>query len=674
MNLTRLRCLPGSIGQGVPRTAPRCAGSGAIARDIVSRRPRPGVAENGILPTASLLPQENELNRYAHFPARYRALAASNPGCVLLETSRCDAENYRSYLFARPLRMLSASGVLFDEIEQALADGAYVAGFLAYECGEGLKGLDACGPRRENLPLAWFGVYSKAFVFDHRTGKFEGEPPDEFLAEEAQPAQGFAIHNPRFTMTAETYIQKIAAIQEYIRAGDTYQANFTGTLGFDFSGSPEAMFAALAETQPVQYGAFLHGGDWRILSFSPELFFRVKEREIVTRPMKGTARRGADAAEDDAIAHWLQNDIKNRSENLMIVDLLRNDLGRICEYGTIRAEHLFAVEKYETLFQMTSEIRGTLRAGVRYAEIFASLFPCGSVTGAPKHRTLEIIEELEQGPRGVYTGAIGFFSPAREAVFSVPIRTVVLENDRGAMGVGSGIVGDSRAEDEFRECRLKSEFLTRSEEPFQLLESILWNDGYRLLPLHLERMESSATHFDFNFDRQAILAALEDEGKQLASGTRSKVRVLLERSGSVKIERTPVVELAGTGKIAVSAVRVSSGDRFLRHKTTRRQLFDRQYQQALRQGYDEVLFQNERGEVTEGAISNLFVEKDGWWFTPPVACGLLPGTYRRHLLETRPGAAERILHMEDLESADAIYICNAVRGCRKVAVVRASNS
>jgi para-aminobenzoate synthetase/4-amino-4-deoxychorismate lyase len=519
----------------------------------------------------------------------------------------------------------------------------------------------------------WFGVYSKAYIFDHRTGEFEGDTPEKIPAEEPNIDQSFAIQNLCLGIDEKSYAEKIAAIQEYIRAGDTYQVNFTDQVRFDFSGSAMALFAALINGQPVQYSAFLHGENWQILSFSPELFFRLKDHSIITRPMKGTARRGADNLEDKHIAHWLQNDLKNRSENVMIVDLMRNDLGRICEYGSVRVDQLFTVEKYETLFQMTSEVSGALRPGVRYSDIFASLFPCGSITGAPKHRTIEIIQELERGPRGVYTGAIGFFSPAREAVFNVPIRTVVLKNNCGEMGVGGGIVIDSLAEDEFRECLLKSEFLTRREEPFELLESILWKDGYSLLTLHLERMQSSAMYFGFNFDREVILAALEKEGKRLASGARAKVRVLLERSGAVKVTHIPVVEQTGMGKVAVSAIRVSSGDRYLRHKTTRRQLYDRQYEQALGQGYDEVLFLNERGEVTEGAISNVFIEKDGQWFTPPVSCGLLPGIYRRQLLETKPAAAERVLHLEDLASADAVYICNSVRGCRKVTVVPASN-
>ena len=612
------------------------------------------------------------MNAYAQFPARYQSLAAANPGSILLQTSRFDDENYRSYLFTQPARTLSISNGLFDEIDQALASGAYVAGYLAYECGESLQKMDHCGRQNTNMPSGWFGVYSKACVFDHRTGEFEGDAPDDYPAEDPKPGESFAIQNLRLGIDEKSYAQKIAAIQEYIRAGDTYQVNFTDQARFDFSGSAMDLFAAMIKSQPVRYNAFIHGGNWQILSFSPELFFRLKDCGIVTRPMKGTARRGADLMEDKQIARWLQNDIKNRSENVMIVDLMRNDLGRICEYGSVRVDQLFAVEKYETLFQMTSEVSGTFRSGVRSSDIFASLFPCGSVTGAPKHRTMEIIQELEGGPRGVYTGAIGFFSPAREAVFSVPIRTVVLENNRGSMGVGSGIVIDSQAEEEYRECLLKFEFLTRREETFQLLESILWNDGYSLLPLHLERMESSAAYFGFNFDRTSIHEALEDVGKRLACGARTKVRVLLERSGAVKVTHTPVAEQTGSGTVTISTIRVSSSDRFLRHKTTRRQLYDRLYEEALRRGDDEVLFLNERNEVTEGAISNVFAEKDGQWFTPPVECGLLPGIYRRHLLETKPAAAERRLLLEDLASADEVYICNAVRGCRRVTVVPAS--
>ena len=601
-------------------------------------------------------------------PTRLLSLAASSPGSILLHSSRVDEENFRSYLFHHPTRILTAGAALFDEIEQALASGAYVAGFFSYECGEGLHSLARSPEIRPSMPLAWFGVYPKVVVVDHRTG----ELAEDCSSLGAQSGETFEVRNPRLGIDEPSYARRIAAIQEYIRAGDTYQVNFTDKLHFEFSGAPAAMFAALAESQPVPYGAFIRGEGWHVLSFSPELFFRVSGRSIVARPMKGTARRGLDIAEDETIARSLHEDKKNRSENVMIVDLVRNDLGRICEYGSVKVDRLFAVEKYETLFQMVSQVSGTLRPEVCHREIFEALFPCGSVTGAPKHRTMEIIRELERGMRGVYTGAIGFFAPDGEAVFNVPIRTVLLEGDRGTlnrgtMGVGSGVVIDSIAGDEYRECLLKSEFLSAEGKPFQLLESILWDSGYPMLAAHLERMQLSAAYFDFHFTREAILAALEAERVRLVGVGRAKVRILLDRFGALTVSHSPLEGPAGSGTAIISPRRVFSGDRFLRHKTTRRELFDEQYAEAHRCGHDEVLFFNEREELTEGAISNVFIERGGRWFTPPVSCGLLPGVYRRHLLESGR-ASEKILTMEDLASADAVYICNAVRGCRKITV------
>ena len=614
------------------------------------------------------------MDTYVPFPSRYHALVASTPGSVLLQTSRMDTENYRSYLFMHPKRTLSASETLFEEIEQALAGGSYVAGFLTYEFGTHLQAHEQGkywgDLKKAPASLAWFGVYSEAFVFNHRTGGFEGSAPDRYMAEDTPPGSDFKIGDLHLSIPRQIYAEKITKIQDYIRAGDTYQVNFTDKFRFDFSGSPEALFATLIGNQPVPYSAFINTGCQQILSFSPELFFHLKDREIVTRPMKGTAPRGMDVADDDLKTYWLQNDPKNRSENLMIVDLMRNDLGRICEFGSVAVNQLFAIEKYETLFQMTSEVSGTLRADLSYSEIFRSLFPSGSITGAPKLRTMEIIHELEQEPRGVYTGAIGYFSSAREAVFNVPIRTVVLENGRGTMGVGSGIVIDSQAEDEFRECLLKAEFLTRREEPFQLIESILWSDGYSMLPLHLDRMELSAKYFGFHFDRISVDAALEKAKSQFPPGIRIKVRVLLERSGAVAISHAPAEAQALPQRVVISPMRVSSSDRFLRHKTTRRGLYDQQLTWARSQGYAEVIFRNEREEVTEGAISNIFIEKSGQWFTPPVECGLLPGIYRRHVLETRPAVVEKVLSLADLASADAVYLCNAVRGIRKVTVAQ----
>ena len=606
---------------------------------------------------------------------------------MLLHTALVDEENDRSYLFLHPQKILSAndalSDALFGEIEQALADGKWVAGFFSYEYGTQLQGK-ARAAHHSATPEAWLGVYDEPLIFHHRTGMITGPMEGDAAALEATPAIAApesSIHNLRFSLTEDEYAQKIAAIQDYIRAGDTYQVNFTGQLSFDLDGSPQALYASLIDNQPVAYGAYLNGGSWQVLSFSPELFFRLDfhlgGRRIRMRPMKGTAARGTDLAEDEVAANRLQNDPKNRSENVMIVDLLRNDLGRVCDFGSVHVDHLFSIEKYATLLQMTSEVSGMLRAGVSYSELFRSIFPSGSITGAPKLRTMEIIRELEEQARGVYTGAIGYFSPAGQAVFNVPIRTLVIESSgdalhdamhRGAMGIGSGIVIDSRADDEYRECLLKAQFLTHREEPFELLESMLWDNGFPMLAMHLDRMEASARYFGFRFDRASVLSELEEYGKRLTFSVRMKVRVTLDRSGKVEVTSAPAAE-SKPGKVMVSAERVSSSDRFLRHKTTRRAFYDRHYRQAIEQGFVEVLFLNERDEVTEGAISNLFIEKEGRWFTPPIRCGALPGVYRRYLLASTPGAEERVLRLPDLHSADEIYLCNAVRGCTKVEIV-----
>jgi len=599
-------------------------------------------------------------------PAGYVDLMASAPGSILLQTTRYDADNYRSYLFLDPLRILSDLSTFFEDVEAALAAGQYVAGYLTYESGVALQSLTSRHPQPGELPALWFGVYGEPFVFDHRTGEFEGLSPEIIPVNGQESIESCAINDLRFGMSPTAYAEKIFQIQEYIRSGDAYQVNFTDRFEFELSGTAAALFESLNRRQPTAYSAFVHGGGWQILSHSPELFFRRKYREIVTEPMKGTAPRGLDASDDKRQADWLRSDIKNRSENLMIVDLMRNDLGRICEFGSVHVENLFHVERFETLLQMTSTVSGRLREGIAYREIFASLFPSGSITGAPKLRTMEIIDELESAPRGVYTGAIGFISPRQEAVFNVPIRTLILKGNRGMIGVGSGIVIDSDAEAEYAECVLKSNFLSHSEEPFELFESILWDGSFPLLALHLDRLESSAYYFSFSFDRVQVRRAIEDAAAGLPANMRFKVRAALNRSGHLNIASTLVEDGPMQGTVSIADERVSSRELFLRHKTTRRTLYDESYRNATQAGHAEWLFFNERGELTEGCISNVFVEKAGRWFTPPIECGLLPGVYRRHLLETKSEASEKTMTIDDLVSADAIYICNAVRGCRKV--------
>ncbi len=467
-------------------------------------------------------------------------------------------------------------------------------------------------------------------------------------------------------ISKQDYRASIDRIQRYIQAGDTYQVNFTDSVSLPLPVPPGAAFATLVKQQPVSYGAFLNVAGHHILSLSPELFFRIEDGRIVTRPMKGTMPRGLDSAEDADAAIRLQHDEKNRAEHLMIVDLLRNDLGRICDMGSVHLDDIFSVERYATLLQMTSTISGKLRARLSYYDIFKALFPSGSITGAPKIRTMQIIRELEQAPRGIYTGAIGFISPGGNSAFNVAIRTLVVKDGHAHMGVGGGIVADSDADEEYRECRLKAEFLVRERHEFQLIETMLWERDFFLLPLHLDRLQSSAKYFDFPFDREAILSALANASKNFSAQSRYRVRLLLEESGRPAITATLLLHEASTGHVRLSSQATSSADVFLRHKTTHRSLYDREYAQARADGFDDTLFRNEKNELTEGAISNLFIQQGERLSTPPLSSGVLPGIFRRHMLETNPAAEERTLLLPDIMAADAIFLCNAVRGLRKV--------
>ena len=633
------------------------------------------------------------MNPHHPLPAAVYALVERAPGTVLLESARPPAQagaDHLSRLFTAPSRILAVNDSaeipeLFAEIEKAVAAGCFAAGFFAYECAAFFEPTVPVRARPAGQPLAWIGLYPQCHVFNHLTGKFaDGDPPG--LAEFAALEEGQAVAEPLATqaITAQQYAERIAAIHEWIRSGDVYQLNFTFPLHVAAAGSTAALYARLRQRQPVEYSAFLHTQPGQhILSFSPELFFRLDEtggaRHITTRPMKGTAPRGRNTREDRDRAQWLHNDEKNRSENLMIVDLLRNDLGRLCRFGGVRVDDLFTVERYETLWQMTSTVTGELRGDVGFQQIFRALFPCGSVTGAPKVRAMQLLAALEPRPRGLYTGAIGFFS-REQTVFNVAIRTLELACGSGMMGVGSGIVIDSDAAAEFRECALKAEFLTRSAESFpaqfQLIETMLWHGGFPLLPLHLDRLEDSAGYFGFSCERAAVEDALLAHARGVADHAPHKVRLLLARNGSLEIAAEVLPTPADPAKVAhvcIAQIPTDSRDRMLFHKTTHRPVYARAFKKATEAGFDDVLFLNERGEVTEGAISNIFVVRDGRWFTPPVECGLLAGVFRRHLLktrmtETRKEIEQRVLYPEDLRQADAVYLANALRGLRRVVI------
>jgi para-aminobenzoate synthetase/4-amino-4-deoxychorismate lyase len=641
------------------------------------------------------------MNRRHSVPAEVYTLVEQTPATVLLEgggpgNTSDKYENKKeepwTQLFTAPLRVCAAFEAaeipgLFREIERAVGAGQYAAGFFSYECGQCFEPRAGMCAGRSGEPLAWFGIYERSYAFDHATGRFaEGDPPglDKCRGKAGQSDEA-AIQveiAAEFALSEAEYARRIAAIHELIRAGDVYQLNFTAPWRIEARGSVAALYARLRARQPVEYGAFVHWREGqRILSFSPELFFRVEEtggrRRITTRPMKGTAARGRTTREDRERAEWLGNDPKNRSENVMIVDLVRNDLGRLARFGSVRAERLFEVERHPTLWQMTSTVTAELRDEVGYADIFRALFPCGSVTGAPKVRAMQLLAEIEDGPRGVYTGAIGYFSQER-TVFNVAIRTIELEgeleDERGTMGVGSGIVIDSEAADEYRECLLKAEFLTRTQgrkgEGFSLVETMLWRGGYPFLEMHLDRLMDSAEYFGFACERATVKAALEECARGFSPGAARKMRLLLGGDGELRIS-DEILEEGGAerlGRVCVARMRTDPANAMLFHKTTHRPVYAGAFAEAAKAGFDDVLFLNARGEVTEGAISNVFAEKDGRWRTPPVECGLLAGVYRRHLLETRGDVEECVLREEDLRAADAVYLCNAVRGLRRVEV------
>ncbi|WP_164981599.1 aminodeoxychorismate synthase component I [Silvibacterium dinghuense] len=565
----------------------------------------------------------------------------------------------RRLIFRRPVRVIEAWQP--DEVHAALAaidtalnEGLHVAGFLGYEAGLALepklRDLPMMPPAGE--PLLWLGCYAGV---------------EQDTVECAAPmSQVRDMGHPLLSLEEAEYARRVDAVQALIAAGETYQANLTLDARWRSEESAAAMYARLLQAQPVAYAAMLRPReDWHVLSFSPELFFRREGGRMVTKPMKGTADPGFDMAEARAQAAWLVADEKNRAENVMIVDLLRNDLGRVCRMGSVQVTELFAVERYPTVLQMTSTIEGQLREGVGYAEIFAALFPSGSIVGAPKVQTMRRLSEIEGRPRGVYTGAIGYIAPHGEAEFNVAIRTLSLHNREARMGVGSGIVTDSVANLEYAECRTKLAFLTRdAETDFSLIETLLLEDGtYTLLAEHLERMAESAEYFFLRFDESHVKAVLE-EARRDAGGKRMRVRLLLDREGHATWSSS-VMPVGDAGPVSVLfwPETTDSQDRFLRHKTTRRALYDKALQAALAAGCADAIFTNERGEITEGAIHNVIAVIDGQWITPPLACGLLPGVYRRKLL-AEGRIKEGVLRREDLERAEAIYLCNSVRGLR----------
>jgi para-aminobenzoate synthetase / 4-amino-4-deoxychorismate lyase len=554
-------------------------------------------------------------------------------------------------------------------IEAERSKGFHLAGYISYEAGYLTEpSLTHLIPGDRKVPLIWMGVFKTM--------------EEEITHPSLLPSLG-RLERPALThivpqVGEPDFYKAIRRIRAYIEAGDIYQANYTFQTDLTLKGHPLDYFLSLTHAQPVPYAAYIETGEETVLSLSPELFFEVSNGKIKARPMKGTARRGRTSQEDEEIADKLANDPKERAENLMILDLMRNDISRIAKPGSLDVPARFSIERYRTVHQMTSTVTADLKNEIDFPTLLRSIFPCGSITGAPKVRAMEIIRELESSPRGVYTGAIGHLAPDGKAAFNVAIRTLTLTRKEehlwtGNIGVGGGIVYDSTPQGEFDECQIKLSFLKRqSKGAFDLIETLKRSeDGtFFLLEAHLERLQGSARFFDYPFDRHAVQTTLETRSKALGSGT-WRIRLLLKSDGTLEISQT---ELSTETKTAshdilfrVSDQPIDSQNTFIYHKTTRRDLFDTARTKAQRnKGCDEVLFLNEKGEVTEGTISNLFIRKGGRFLTPPISCGLLAGTLRAHLLaDPSLSLCEEILTLDDVLSADEIFFGNSVRGLQK---------
>jgi para-aminobenzoate synthetase / 4-amino-4-deoxychorismate lyase len=571
----------------------------------------------------------------------------------------------RSLLYTDPEEIISASvpgevNAALAAVAAGLTRGLHAAGFFSYELGYCLEPkLTTLLPDSRSVPLFWIGLFRAP------------QPLDDAATRAWLDAHGAAerakISDLRLSWSRDQYREAFNRVEDYIAAGDVYQINLTLKYLFALEGHPLALYAALRRKQRVAYGALIHTEDLDILSLSPEVFFRREGKHMSTRPMKGTAPRGRTPREDARTKTWLAMDEKQRAENLMIVDLLRNDLGRVAKIGSVEVTDLFTVETYRSVHQMTSGITAELRSDMGLKDMLRALFPCGSVTGAPKVRAMEIIRELEGGPRGIYTGAIGHIAPSGDAQFNVAIRTVVLSRGRGEMGIGGGIVADSKEESEFEECLLKAQFLTKADAPFELIETLRYEraKGFHLLERHLARLQSSAHHFGYPFSREKVMTALEAEAARVISPV-ALVRLLLAEDGTITATST-AIELPTRDTVwrfVISDQRVDEKDPFFYHKTTRRQFFDGEMERQKSQtSCDEVVFLNKKGELTEGTRTNLFIEIDGRLFTPALTCGLLPGTLRDELLDLpRAAASEAVLTPQDLLDADRIYLGNSVRG------------
>lgn len=553
-----------------------------------------------------------------------------------------------NFSFNNPLAILEAYSIaeilpVIQQIERETEAGHWAVLMLSYEAAPAFDSALQTHSLNK-FPLAWAAIFDKPAEVPIKSGSHDYQA---------------STWKPQISHT--DYANAIQKIRRYIENGDTYQVNYTFPLQCEFAGDTYSWFQDLFSVQEANYCAYLNLGRFKLLSLSPELFFERRDAHLITKPMKGTMPRGRWLEEDQQQIEKLRSSIKNRAENLMIVDLLRNDLGKISDIGTVNVSNLFEVERYKTVLQMTSTVESVCKTGNGLVEILQALFPCGSITGAPKIRTMEIIRELEGFPRQAYTGTIGVVQPGGDCGFNVAIRTIVVDSqtNQATFNVGGGITYDSTADDEYDECLLKAAFLTHHREEFEIFESLLLEEGkFFLLERHIQRLRSSAEYFAYPFDEQEALSALNTLSTNHQIG-RFKVRLFLKGNGAI---RTDIVEIPDEvqkiRRVKFATNPVNSKDTFLFHKTANRKL----YQQALQQaeGYDEVILYNEAGEITEATTANIVLLESGKFWTPSRSCGLLNGTFRDELLAAGE-LFEKVITREELSQSDSFFLINSVR-------------
>ena len=552
--------------------------------------------------------------------------------------------------FGNPTVILTANRIedvipTLEQVEQATALGCHAAGFVTFEAASAFdSALQTHEPGA--MPLLWFGLYDEVQVI-----------------ESLHSSQSENVHlcwEP--SLSEAQYAATIDRIKEEIRAGNTYQVNYSFRQRSPFTQDPYTSFVSLTAQHTTPYAAFINTGNFAVSSLSPELFFAVENGQIICRPMKGTAPRGNTQSEDQKLRRRLELSEKDKAENLMVVDMIRNDLGRVAT--DIQTSEIFSLETYETLYQMTSTVTGRSRESL--TNIFKALFPSASITGAPKVNTINLIHQLEHDAREVYTGTVGFITPDQRAQFNVAIRTLVidLEQQQATYGTGSGIVWDSDSVSEYQECITKTKVVSDRSDEFKLLETLRWSpdDGYYLLDYHLARLEASARHFLFDIDMVAV-----NEQLVLLAGTLGKtihrVRLQLSKSGNLALSENSLSSTPTSYRVSIATTPIDSEDKFMYHKTTRRGVYEETL--AAHQSVDDVLLYNSRREATESCIANLVVVEDGQHFTPPIESGLLNGTYRQNMLD-KGELRERVISIDRLADYDEVYLINSLRG--KIAI------